>query len=71
VLCSDWSGDIEVESIPIDALDRIAEQLLVLNMLFSAYLVCKGVGYATRIVMRRDPPKRESIRPRAARSDGS
>lgn len=60
-----------MESIPIDALDRIVEQLMLLNMLLSTYLVCKGVGYATRVVMRRDPPKRESIRSRAARSDES
>jgi len=58
-------------SLPLDSLDRIGEQLALLNILVSTYLVCKGVGYAARVLMRRDPPKRESIRSRVARSNES
>ncbi|OXI45181.1 hypothetical protein CFB49_09105 [Burkholderia sp. AU17457] len=59
-----------MESLPIDALDRIALQLTLLNVMLGTYLCCKGVGYVSRVLLRRDPPKK-SIRSRLAQSDGS
>jgi hypothetical protein len=61
---------VVMESIPLDALDRIGEQLTFLNLMLFAYLVCKGVGYASSIFARRDPPKK-SIRSELARSNES
>ncbi|CAG2273044.1 hypothetical protein BCCR75502_01729 [Burkholderia sola] len=59
-----------MESLPIDALDRIALQLALLNVLLCVYLVCKGVGYASAVIGRRDPPKKLN-RSKLAQSDGS
>ncbi|MBU9542951.1 hypothetical protein ACEPUD_22030 [Burkholderia ubonensis] len=52
------------------AVDPVSTQLMVLNLLLFVYLVCKGVDYATRVFMRRDPPKK-SIRSKSARSNES
>jgi hypothetical protein len=57
-------------SLPSDGMQQIAEQLGTLNVFIGVYLICKGVGFVTAVVMRRDPP-RKSIRPEVARSDGS
>lgn len=59
-----------MESLPIDALDRIALQLALLNVLLCVYLVCKGVGYVSAVIGRRDPPKKLN-RSKLAQSDGS
>ncbi|TKC83785.1 hypothetical protein FAZ69_22370 [Trinickia terrae] len=59
-----------MESIPLDALDRIAVQLMLLNAMLFVFLVCKGVDYASRAFFRRDPPKR-LIRSKLAQSDES
>jgi hypothetical protein len=59
-----------MESLPIGALDRIALQLALLNVLLCVYLVCKGVGYVSAVIGRRDPPKKLN-RSKLARSDGS
>ncbi|AJY29994.1 hypothetical protein BTM_1133 [Burkholderia thailandensis 34] len=52
------------------AVDPVAAQLALLNLLLFVHLVCKGVEYATRVFVRRDPPKK-SIRSKLARSDES
>ncbi|AOI69775.1 MULTISPECIES: hypothetical protein [Burkholderia cepacia complex] len=52
------------------AVDPVSAQLALLNLLLFVHLVCKGVEYATRVFMRRDPPKK-SIRSKLARSDES
>ena len=52
------------------AVDPVSAQLALLNLLLFVHLVCKGVEYATRVFMRRDPPKK-SIRSKLARSDDS
>ncbi|KVR16160.1 hypothetical protein WK11_25685 [Burkholderia ubonensis] len=52
------------------AVDPVSAQLALLNLLLFVHLVCKGVEYATRVFMRRDPPKK-SIRSNLARSDES
>ncbi|HDR9873027.1 hypothetical protein WM08_30040 [Burkholderia ubonensis] len=52
------------------AVDPVSTQLALLNLLLFVHLVCKGVEYATRAFMRRDPPKK-SIRTGLARSDES
>ncbi|MDN7680964.1 hypothetical protein [Burkholderia cenocepacia] len=52
------------------AVDPVATQLMLLNLLLFVYLVCKGAEFVTRVVSRRDPPKK-SIRSDVARSDES
>jgi hypothetical protein len=59
-----------MQSIPLDAVEAIARQLELLNMVLIAYLCCKGVSFVTATFLRRDPPKK-SIRSRLARSDES
>ena len=59
-----------MESLPIDALERIALQLTLLNGLLAVYLSCKGVEYVSRVLLRRDPPTK-SIRSKLARSNES
>lgn len=59
-----------MQSIPLDAMDEIARQLTYLNAMLFAYLVCKGVGYASAVFARRDPPKK-SIDSKLARSNRS
>ena len=59
-----------MQSIPIDALDRITAQLVLLNVMLAVYLICKGVAFVGTVVGRRDPP-RKSNRSNLARSDGS
>ncbi|CAB3659414.1 hypothetical protein [Trinickia soli] len=59
-----------MQSYPFDALDRIALQLTLLNVMFFGWLLCKGVGYVSAVVGRRDPPKK-LIRSKLARSDES
>ena len=59
-----------MQSLPFDALDRIALQLALLNLLLAAYLICKGVAYVSSVIGRRDPPKK-SNRSKLAQSDGS
>ncbi|CAM2176099.1 conserved hypothetical protein [Burkholderia latens] len=51
-------------------MERIALQLTLLNAMLGTYLCCKGVGYVSRVLLRRDPPKK-SIRSKLAQSDGS
>ncbi|RQU95112.1 hypothetical protein [Burkholderia sp. LMG 13014] len=52
------------------AVDPVAAQLMLLNVLLFVHLVCKGVGYVTRVVSRRDPPKK-SIRSKLAQANES
>ncbi|MDI3304199.1 hypothetical protein [Burkholderia sp. IMCC1007] len=52
------------------AVDPVSAQLALLNVLLFVHLVCKAVDYVTRVVSRRDPPKK-SIRSKVARSDES
>ncbi|MGH8777734.1 hypothetical protein [Paraburkholderia sp.] len=59
-----------MQSIPFDALEHVATQLAVLNMLLAVYLVCKGVAFVTAVFARRDPPKKLN-RSKLAQSDGS
>lgn len=59
-----------MESLPFDAVVEVAAQLRVLNVLLFVYLVCKGVGYASAVFARRDPPKK-SIDSKLARADRS
>jgi hypothetical protein len=59
-----------MQSLPFDALDRVALQLAVLNLLLATYLICKGVAFVSAVIARRDPPKK-SNRPKLAQSDGS
>lgn len=59
-----------MQSIPFDALDRVALQLAFLNVLLFVYLICKGVGYVSAVIARRDPPKK-LIRSKLARSNES
>lgn len=42
------------------AVDPVSTQLMLLNLLLFVHLVCKGVEYVTRVVSRRDPPKRSA-----------
>lgn len=53
------------------AVDPVAGQLALLNLLLAVYLVAKGVDYVSRVFARRDPPVKKSIRPGLARSDES
>jgi uncharacterized membrane protein HdeD (DUF308 family) len=59
-----------MQSIPMDALEHVATQLALLNLLLGAYLICKGVAFVSAVIARRDPPKK-SNRPKLAQSDGS
>lgn len=59
-----------MQSYPFDALDRIALQLMLLNVLIAVYLSCKGVAFVSSVLLRRDPPKK-LIRSKLARSDES
>jgi len=59
-----------MESLPYDAVQKIADGLLLLNLQVMLYLSCKGVEWATRTFLRRDPPKKLN-RSKLARSDGS
>ncbi|MGF6648620.1 hypothetical protein P3T17_006783 [Paraburkholderia sp. GAS82] len=52
------------------AVDPVSSQLALLNVLLAIYLICKGMNYVARTLMRRDPPKK-SIRSKLARSDES
>lgn len=52
------------------AVDPVASQLMLLNVLLAVNLICKGVAYVTRAVFRRDPPTK-SIRSKVAHSDES
>lgn len=49
------------------AVDPVATQLALLNLLLAVNLLCKGVAYATAIFVRRDPPKK-STREKVAQS---
>lgn len=57
-------------SIPMDAMDRIAGGLSLLNLQFAVYLCCRGLNWAARQVFRRDPPTKAN-RSKLAQSDGS
>jgi hypothetical protein len=59
-----------MQSLPFDALDRITVQLMVLNVMLAAYLICKGVAFVGSVMGRRDPPKKLN-RSKLAQSDGS
>ncbi|MBN3802514.1 hypothetical protein GXB81_05515 [Paraburkholderia sp. Ac-20336] len=59
-----------MQSIPPDSVEQIAGQLTFLNVMLFVYLLCKGVGYASAVLARRDPPKK-LIRSKPARSDES
>ncbi|GAU00585.1 hypothetical protein [Burkholderia stabilis] len=52
------------------AVDPVSAQLMLLNVLLAVYLICKAVDYVTRIVLRRDPPKK-LIRSKVAHSEES
>lgn len=53
-----------------DAMQQVADQLGVLNVFVGIYLISKGVGYVTSVVMRRDPPTK-TIRSKLAQSNES
>lgn len=57
-------------SLPPDGAVQVAHQIEILNLMLFIYLVCKGVGYASAVFARRDPPKK-SNRSKVAHSDGS
>jgi hypothetical protein len=59
-----------MQSIPLDAMDAIARQLTYLNVMLFVCLACKGVGYASAVFARRDPPKK-SIDSKLARANRS
>lgn len=48
----------------------VAQQLSILNGLLAVWLCCKGVGYVSSVVLRRDPPKKLN-RQQLARADDS
>lgn len=50
--------------------DPVASQLALLNTLLAIYLICKGLDYVARTLLRRDPPKK-SIRSKLAQADES
>ena len=52
------------------AVDPVSAQLMLLNVLLAVYLMCKGVAFATSVLIRRDPPKK-SIRSKLAQSNES
>jgi hypothetical protein len=52
------------------AVDPVAAQLMLLNVLVTVYLICKGVAFVSAVLMRRDPPKK-SIRSKLAQSNES
>lgn len=52
------------------AVDPVSAQLMLLNVLLAVFLICKGVDYVTRVVLRRDPPTK-SIRSKVAHSGES
>jgi hypothetical protein len=52
------------------AVDPVASQLALLNLLLAVHLICKGMNYVARTLLRRDPP-RKSIRSKLARSGES
>lgn len=41
------------------AVDPVSAQLALLNVLLAVNLCCKGVSYVTRVLMHRDPPRRQ------------
>ena len=41
------------------AVDPVAAQLALLNLLLAVDLCCKGVGYVMRVLLRRDPPRKQ------------
>ena len=53
------------------AVDPVASQLCLLNMLLCIYLCCKGAAYVSRALLRRDQSKKKSMRSELARPDGS
>jgi hypothetical protein len=63
-----------MQSLPFDAVDRVALQLALLNVQLGIYLCCKGMNYAARTMFRRDPPKKSTQRangPGATRPNGT
>jgi hypothetical protein len=52
------------------AVDPVSAQLAYLNMLLTVYLICKGLNYVARTLLRRDPPTK-SNRSKLAQADGS
>ena len=46
------------------AVDPVAAQLALLNLLLAVDLCCKGVGYVTRVLLRRDPPRKQGGSPK-------
>ncbi|PRF39939.1 hypothetical protein C6Q11_24275 [Burkholderia multivorans] len=52
------------------AVDPVASQLCLLNVMLCIYLCCKGAAYVSRVLLRRDPPKK-SMRSKVAHSDES
>jgi len=59
-----------MDSLGSYAVEPVAYQLCLLNVILSIYVICKGVDYATRILLRRDPPTK-SIRSKVAHSNES
>lgn len=52
------------------AVDPVASQLCLLNVMLCIYLCCKGVAYVLRALLRRDAPKK-SMSSKVAHSDES
>jgi hypothetical protein len=53
------------------AVDPVSAQLALLNVLLAVYLCCKGIGWATSVFLRRDPPVKKLNRREVARRDDS
>lgn len=49
------------------AVDPVSAQLALLNVILAVYLCCKGVSYVTRVLLRRDPPRRRRSDVKGAR----
>jgi hypothetical protein len=52
------------------AVDPVASQLALLNLLLAVHLIAKGLDYVGRVFGRRDPPKKSNRRD-VAQPDGS
>lgn len=53
------------------AVDPVASQLCLLNVMLCIYLCCKGAAYVSRVLLRRDSQRKKSMRSELARPDGS
>lgn len=52
------------------AVDPVTSELALLNLMVAIFLICKGLDYVGRTLLRRDPPKK-AIRSKLAQADES